>query len=203
MNNVNDALLEIVLIPTGSTEYDRQGRVQGTLDVPLSEDGRQEVNQIVEDLQGTKLKALYASPNQASQETGEAVAKALDIKLRMADWLYNLDHGLWQGLLIEDVKAKHPKVYRQWQEQPENICPPEGETIATARSRVAKALLKLQKRHKSGTVGLIVPEPLARVVRHVLRNDELNDLWSCNGTPHCERIAMPSGELNSLSSKSN
>ncbi|MBN1854525.1 MAG: histidine phosphatase family protein [Pirellulales bacterium] len=195
VNDINDALLEIVLIPTGSTEYDRQGRVQGTLDVPLSEAGRQEVHKIVEDLQGTTLDALYASPNQASQETGEAIAKALDIKLRLADRLHNLDHGLWQGLLIEDVKAKHPKVYRQWQEQPENVCPPQGETIAKARTRIAKALLKLQKRHKSGTVGLVVPEPLARVVRHVLRKDELSNLWRSNGEPHCERIAMPPGEL--------
>lgn len=193
---MNDPPLEIVLIRTGETEYDRQGRVQGTLDVPLSEEGRQEIGEIVEDLRGFPLDALYASPYQAAQETGKAISKAIDIKLRLADKLHNLDHGLWQGLRIEDVKAKHPKVYRQWKEQPETICPPQGETIDAARVRVAKALIKLQKKHKTGTLGLVVPEPLARVVRHVLRNDDLSDLWSRNGVPHCERISLPPVEVN-------
>ena len=35
-------MFQILLIRPGSTEYDQQGRVQGTLDIPLCEDGRQE-----------------------------------------------------------------------------------------------------------------------------------------------------------------
>ena len=38
---------QILLIRPGTTEYDQQGRVQGTLDIPLCEDGRQEVEAMV------------------------------------------------------------------------------------------------------------------------------------------------------------
>ena len=37
-------------------------------------------------------------------------------------------------MLIDDVKRKQPKVYRQWQEQPEIICPPEGEMLSEAQA---------------------------------------------------------------------
>jgi broad specificity phosphatase PhoE len=108
------------------------------------------------------------------------------------DQLHNLDHGLWQGMLVDDVKAKQPKVYRQWQEQPETVCPPQGETVRAAKARVAAAMLKLLKKHKSARlVAVVVPEPLASVVRHVLRNDELGDLWHSSGAkahPPWERI---------------
>ena len=41
-----------------------------------------------------------------------------------------MNHGLWQGMIIDEVKRKQPKVYKQWQEHPENVCPPEGEMLA-------------------------------------------------------------------------
>ena len=45
-------MVRVLLIRPGATEYDQQGRVQGTLDVPLCEDGRQEVEKMVEELRG-------------------------------------------------------------------------------------------------------------------------------------------------------
>ena len=43
---------------------------------------------------------------------------------------------------------------------------------------VQQALAKLFKKHKpDGTVALVVPEPLASIVRHVLTHVELGDLW--------------------------
>jgi len=84
-------------------------------------------------------------------------------------------------------------VYRQWQEQPETVCPPQGETLCSAKQRVQTVLAKLLKKHKPGTVlALVVPEPLASVVRHVLRHDEWGDLWRCAGsTAKWEVIEVP------------
>jgi broad specificity phosphatase PhoE len=83
-------------------------------------------------------------------------------------------------MLIDEVKQKQPTVYRQWQEQPESICPPEGETIDHARERVETALSRLLKKHKTGVIGLVVPEPLASVVREHLSHEALGDLWQAN-----------------------
>jgi probable phosphoglycerate mutase len=104
-----------------------------------------------------------------------------------------LDHGLWQGLLVTDVKSKQPKVYRQWQDQPETVCPPQGETLSTARQRVQTALTKLLKKHKSdGLLALVTPEPLATIVRNVLRHDDWGDLWQCTcGRAKWELIEVP------------
>ena len=68
-------------------------------------------------------------------------------------------------MLVEDVRHKQPKVYRQWQEQPENVCPPEGEMLSEADERVRAALVKLLKRHKEGVIGLVLPEPLLSLAR--------------------------------------
>lgn len=187
-------MLRILLIHPGSTEYDRQGRIQGTLDIPLSEDGRRQVTHVCQELRDQKPVAIYCTPCESCEQTAETVATAFDLKPKTIDKLRNLDHGLWQGMLVEDVKTKQPKVYRQWSDQPETVCPPQGETVLAAKSRVAEVLRKLLKRHRSHEcIAIVSPEPLASVLRHVLLLDELSDFWKPGeGHASWEVIEVPS-----------
>jgi len=190
---VKKHMVQILLIRPGVTEFDQQGRVQGTLDIPLSEEGQQEVESLIEAIRNQPIAAIYASPCQSAAETAEAVGESLDLKVKTVDKLQNLDHGLWQGMLVADVKAKQPKVYRQWQEQPETICPPQGETLNSAKQRVSAAVTKIIKKHKTdGMISIVVPEPLASVVRHLVRHDDWGDLWhSPKDMPQWQMIAVP------------
>ena len=182
----------ILLIRPGETEYDQQGRIQGTLDIPLSEDGRRQCAETMGELRDRKPVAIYSSPCSSATQTAALMANELGLKTKAIDKLHNLDHGLWQGMLVEDMKTKQPKVYRQWQEQPETVCPPDGETVLEGKRRVAEVLKKLLKKHKEGTIAVVAPEPLASLVRHVLQQDELTDLWkSAEQCGHWEEIPVP------------
>lgn len=168
---------QIVLILPGATDFELQGRIHGDLDLPLCAEGRAEVERIAQELRGLKVEVVYTSGCEWAVQSAETIARLLGVKVKKLDKLQNLDHGLWQGMLIEEVKQKQPRVYRQWQEQPESVCPPEGETIDHARERIAAALAKVLKKHKNGVIGLVVPEPLASLVREYLGSEELGDLW--------------------------
>jgi probable phosphoglycerate mutase len=192
-------MIEIALIRPGSTDYDAQGRIQGTLDLPLSEVGEAEVRRIIVELQGPGLEAIYASPGQASWQTASSIAEALGTKLKKLEKLHNLDHGLWQGMLVEEVKRKQPKVFRQWQEQPETVCPPEGETLGQAQERVQSSLCKVVKKHKAGRIGLVVPEPLASIVQSFLSHTELGTLWKSEKPCGCwQMLAVEPQQLAAL-----
>lgn len=173
-------MLEILLIRPGSTDYDEQGRIQGTLDIPLSERGNREVARLIGGLRDRPVEVVYMSTCTPAAQTAEAVANALGVKFKKLTDMQNLNHGLWQGMLVEEVKRKQPKVYRQWQEQPASVHPPEGETIAAAQARVATAMSKLTKKHKKGVIAVVVPEPLASLVAQHFRRDELGDLWKAS-----------------------
>lgn len=170
-------MLQIVLIRPGSTDYDQQGRIQGTLDVPLNQQGNSEVAEVIEGLRGQQLDAVYAPTCEPALQTAAVIAKVLQVKLKKLDRMQNLDHGLWQGMRIDEVRRKQPKVYRQWQERPENVCPPEGEMLQHAEDRVRSTMTKLMKRHRDGVIALVVPEPLASLVRRFVLHDKLGDLW--------------------------
>jgi len=173
-------MLTIVLIRPGSTDYDSQKRIQGNLDIPLNKEGEEEIAGLVTPLAGMQIDAVYYADNRSAKETAEFLAAALDRKSVQLDRLSNIDLGLWQGMLIDDVKVKQPKVYRQWQEHPETVCPPEGETLSEAHHRVSAAISKIQKKYKDGTVALVAPEPLASLIRSELRSCEVGDLWKNN-----------------------
>jgi probable phosphoglycerate mutase len=170
-------MLRIVLIRPGSTDFDEQGRITGTLDIPLNENGTHQMARTVGELAALQIDAVYSSPSGPAQQTAMALADSHDIKFKRLDNLQNLDHGLWHGKLIEEVKQKQPKVYRQWQDHPETVCPPQGESLSAAQRRIRTTLLKLLKKHKHGVIALVVPEPLASLVRSFLNDSDLGDLW--------------------------
>jgi broad specificity phosphatase PhoE len=188
-------MFSILLIRSGRTEYDCQGRIQGTLDVPLSTDGRREVEAGAADLldKHAAIAALYAGPGRSSQETAEILGERLDLKVKTVDSLHNLNQGLWQGLLFDEVKTKQPKVYRQWLERPDTVCPPEGETLQEARDRLKKALAKLSKKHKTGTVALVLSQPLASVLRAMLHQGQIPAVCptECAESPLWEQLEAP------------
>ena len=98
--------------------------------------GERDFEQVVDELADVELDVVYAGPCQSAMQTAKALAKARQLKVKTLEKLQNLDHGLWHGKLISEVKEKQPKVYRQWQDHPEQVCPPEGESVLAARQRV-------------------------------------------------------------------
>ena len=171
-------MLRIILIRPGATEFDEQGRIQGTLDIPLSPTGQKQTSEVVEAVQREPIDTIYSSPCQSAKQTAEALAAIVGAKSKTLEELHNIDHGLWQGMLVSDVKSKQPRVYRQWQDNPETVCPPQGEALLAAKARVAAVLRKMIKKHKlTGVIAIVASEPLATVIRHVLCQDQLSELW--------------------------
>ncbi len=185
-------MLTLLLVRPGATEFDQQGRIQGTLDLPLCENGRRQTEEALPGIAAHKPTVVYTAPCQAAREAGQMIAEATGAKQKAVEKLCNLNHGLWQGMLVEEVRTKQPKVYRQWQDQPHTVCPPGGETLLQVKARVADSLRKVLKKHKEGTIALVAPEPLASVIRHVLHHDEVTGLWK--GSERCgvwETIEVP------------
>ena len=170
-------MLTLVLIRPGTTDYDIQERIQGNLDIPLSDAGSREVAELAAKLKPQELSVIYAPETQPAEQTARLLSKALEVRLRNLDGIDNIDLGLWQGMTVAEVRRKQPKVYRQWQEQPETVCPPNGEPLFQAEERLRPAIAKLLRRHPEGAVGVVVAEPMRNLVRRLLTHAPLGDLW--------------------------
>ena len=184
------SMTQVILIRPGATLYDEQDRVQGVLDIPLSDRGRAEVAQLAERLRGVPLAALYCGPGESVSRTAEAVGRALGLRPKRIDELRNLDQGLWQGLQLDEIKRRNLKLFRQWLDDPRTICPPCGETVESALDRVRSALKPLIRRHRDEALGLVVGEPIAQLIAGYLRRDPHVQLDDDVPTGGFERIEV-------------
>ena len=167
-----------MIVRPGSTEFDQQGRMKGVLDLPLCEEGRRQVERVERGLNGVSLAAIYTSPCESARETAIAISKPRKLKVSILEDLRNIDHGLWCGKRVDELRASQPKMYRQCQESAAAFCPPQGEPYLAAKRRVEESIAKITRKHKKGSVLLVAPEPLASVFSAELSGDGIEDIWN-------------------------
>lgn len=170
-------MLRVVLVRPGATEFDEQKRIKGSLDMPLCEHGREQVTRTAKELERVPLDAIYTAPSESAQDTARILADGRRGKTKVIESFRNVDHGLWHGKLIEEVRRQLPRVYREGQDFPTNVCPPGGESLEQAKDRVERALRKIIRKHRHGAIALVIPDPLASIVRTLLNGQQWRDLW--------------------------
>jgi len=168
--------LNFLLVRAGSTDLDDQGRITGSLDMPLSPTGEREAHETSVELDSFEIDAIFSASCLAAQQTAQLLSRNGEIRVRVEESWVNLNHGLWHGKSIEELKEKQPKLYRQWQENPESVCPPGGETVDDVRSRVTSVLKRIGKKFNGGTVALVAPEPLFSIIRSEIDDSKLGSL---------------------------
>jgi len=167
----------IVLVRPGATSFDQQGRMKGSLDMPLCEQGREQAIALSEELASLKLDAVYCAPCQSASETAASLVEGRDLKPRVIDAFRNIDHGLWHGKLIDEIRRNQPRLYRTGTENPESVCPPGGETVVEAAARVRKVVERLIRRSRNQVIALVIPDPLATVIASQLRHESMPEIW--------------------------
>lgn len=166
MNEINfEGSLKFLLIRSGSTELDQQGRILGALDLPLSTQGESEILQTAEELSRIIIDRMYAAPCQSAQQSANLLGKKLKIKVRTESKLANLDCGLWHGKSIEELRETQPTLFKQWRDHPESINIPQGEPIGELQDRVTNFVQKMFRKFKTGTIAIVAPEPILGFVR--------------------------------------
>lgn len=160
----------VLVVRPGSTDFDEQNRVQGDLELPLNRRGTEQVRTVTSGFQDVKVEVVYASSCDPARTTAQTIGRMLGVPVKLCDGLHNIDQGLWQGLPVEEIRRKFPKAFRQWQDSPATIRPPEGETVAEAVARIEKTLAKPLKRKSA--IAVVASEPLATLVCCVLRGDK-------------------------------
>lgn len=132
----------LLLARHGRTDWNKVFRYQGTTDVPLDEEGREQARRLGRRLRGESFLQIVTSPLSRAVETAALVREALDesAPVRALSSLVELDFGLWEGLSVAEVLERHGDHYRAWREDPLAVSPPGGESFMKAVERVGHGL---------------------------------------------------------------
>jgi probable phosphoglycerate mutase len=182
-----------LVIRPGETDFDVQDRVQGALELPLNERGKIQLRETIEALREIDLDILYASPTEPALSSARRIGAELDLPVKVLDHLVNQDLGLWQGLCRSEIRQKQPRVFRQWEEAPESVCPPYAEPCEETVARVKLALRKVVRR--GGSFAIVASEPIATLIASLLKGDPPSLCVPDVVGGDCGRIQWIEGEM--------
>ncbi|MDY7108990.1 MAG: histidine phosphatase family protein [Planctomycetota bacterium] len=148
--------ITLTLIRCGQTRWEGEGRMLGSADLPLGPVGHTSVNHDATRWSGAALGTVHHPPDEAARETARAFARAAKAKSKVLEELADPNLGLLEGLKEREFADRHAKRYRQWEDDPLALIPPEGEPIAEARARLFLAVSRLLKRTRVGEVTLVL-----------------------------------------------
>ena len=141
-------------------------RFRGRLDLPLSEEGRAQALQAATCIaQRYAPTAIYSSPLQRCVDSAAALATRLALSApQLVPGLTDIDYGLWQGRLASAVASEDPARFAQWQDAPEAVRFPQGETLIGLNQRATAGLAALAARHSGQTIAVYSHDSVIRVV---------------------------------------
>lgn len=130
----------LLLVRHGETEWNRQKKFQGQIDVPLNDNGREQSRSAGEFLKDVPIEFGVSSPMLRPKETAEIILKYHpNVELELLTDLSEISHGLWEGKFEGEIEQAYPGLLKEWQESPETVQMPEGENLAQVWARAIAA----------------------------------------------------------------
>ncbi|MCG6155666.1 histidine phosphatase family protein [Rubinisphaera margarita] len=177
-------MCQIFLVRPGQTDYDCQHRVQGSLDLPLNEDGFREVESLIDCLGDREIDLILTGPSDPSYGTAQILSEKLDVPLKSTELLRNLNQGLWEGLEIDEVRRKFPTIYKHWEDAPNEVLIPNAEPIQEALKRIDKLLKKYARKDRQ--ILIVAQEPLATMFACCAEGRKVSLHHQADTTKRCE-----------------
>jgi uncharacterized phosphatase len=122
----------------GQTEWNRDNnRYCGSSDIPLSDLGQEQAEQLAQFLQHTPIDLIYSSPLQRARATAQPTASVHSLPIHIDPRISEIHFGQWEGMRIEQIQELSPDLFENWVTNPTHtIAGASGETAAEVFERM-------------------------------------------------------------------
>jgi probable phosphoglycerate mutase len=190
MRSVQDLTpTDFVFIRHGETDWNRQQRFQGQIDVPLNAAGQRQAERLRRRLAAERADVLVCSDLLRTRQTAAPLAETWGLAPLPHPGLREQHFGVLEGLDVPTIKAQHPQLWARWLEHEGDFALPGGESLRRFHARVTATVAELALQHAG------------RRIIAVTHGGVLDMLWrSAHGLPieGLRRCEIPNTGINRL-----
>ncbi len=182
------------LVRHGETLWNRDGRMQGHIDVELSPEGERQAQLVAERLRSKHFAAIYSSDLKRAWDTAQTIGRALGVEPQPVQGLREFDIGELGGLSFDEEQEKFPEFFEEFNRNPATARRPGGESNREHSERSWGTFEDLVSRHQGerllvvshgGTIRALLKRALGipedRHIHMVLGNTAITVLRKMDG----------------------
>jgi len=180
----------------GETDFNRQRRYAGTLDVPLNEAGIRDTMSAARKMGGMTFDAVVTSTLLRAVQTAQYLLGE-DVGTVQTNLCCERDYGGMQGLTEEEVKAMRPKImYIHEGNDYHSLNPPGGESFEELRQRAERFFDFIMSGYSGKKVLVVSHFTFLQQFHGLIKgHDWIASLGESIGNLHCYTFHLQGGRL--------
>jgi len=158
------------LIRHAQTVWNRDKKIQGHCDSPLTAEGEKQALCWGQQLAQFEWDAILSSDAGRAVATAEIINSILNVSLTIDSRLKEQDWGQWEGKTVRQIEAEAPQILDAQVNAGWNFCPPGGESRRSALIRSRQALQEAAERYTGQQLLVVLHEGIVKCLIYHLCN---------------------------------
>ena len=169
--------MKLIFIRHGQTDWNVQGKIQGSYDSELNDTGIKQAVELSEVLLklNYKFSRIYTSPQKRALKTAKILSKYSNIEYIPIDDLREINMGEWEGLSWKEVEENYPTEYKEWLLNRQYTRTPNGESYDDMLKRVLIAINQIIDENSDNVV-VISHSAIIMGLQCYVTNTPFNDM---------------------------
>lgn len=180
--------MEIYIVRHGETVWNKEKRLQGRTNIPLSSYGRELAEITGKALREVRFDRIYSSPLDRAYETALLIRGGRDIEIRKDERIIELNFGAYEGRTVDELQKNDSIAFRYFFSQPELYRPDEaGESLEQICARAAD-FMKTEIEPMENVwerVMIVAHGAMNKALMSYIKGHEIKDFWSGGLQKNC------------------
>ncbi|WBW94681.1 histidine phosphatase family protein [Oceanirhabdus sp. W0125-5] len=170
--------MRIYLTRHGETEWNLEGRLQGSLNANLTQKGIEEARMLSERLDDVDFDLILSSPLSRALDTANIIKGEKDVSIIPNQNLKEIYFGQWEGMLHKEINESHYERYNNFWTNPHLYEPLDGEAYDEFIGRIQKVIDQILDLRDKKNVLVVAHAGVVKAFYKIFKNLSLKDFWS-------------------------
>ena len=180
--------MKIYFVRHGETDWNKERKIQGQVDIPLNEFGRHLARETAKGLRDVPFDVCFTSPLGRARETAEIILQGRDVPILEDKRILEMNFGVLEGKCCSKEGWDVPDSFQMFFDDPVHYQAPEGgEDFQAVRERTGDFLnwLFAQEKYRDSTVLVTTHGAAMAGLLNNLKKKPLAEYWGVGVHKNC------------------